>query len=91
MPLAMQPKDIGSYQLKDDEVKILRARYDHISGEFLGIEYCIGLITVKNDADEQFFDYGYNKDNSKSLYSTKKLNIPSSFKATVFGGPQDAV
>ena len=85
MPLAMQPKDIGSYQLKDDEVKILRARYDPISGEFLGIEYCIGLITVKNDADEQFFDYGYNKDNSKLLYSTKKLKIPSSFKATVFG------
>ena len=47
MPLAMQPKDIGSYQLKDDEVKILRARYDPISGEFLGIEYCIGFITVK--------------------------------------------
>ena len=85
MPLAMQPKDIGSYQLKDDEVKILRARYDPISGEFLGIEYCIGLITVKNDADEQFFDYGYNKENSKLLYSTKKLKIPSSFKATVFG------
>ena len=85
MPLAMQPKYIGSYQFQNDEVKILRARYDPISGEFLGIEYCIGLITVKNDADEQFFDYGYNKDNSKLLYSTKKLKIPSSFKATVFG------
>ena len=85
MPLAMQLKDIESYQLKDDEVKILRAKYDPISSEFLGIEYCIGLITVKNDVDEQFFDYGYNKDNSKLLYSTKKLKIPSSFKATVFG------
>ena len=85
MPLARQPKDIGSYQLKDDKVKILSASYDPISGEFLGIEYCIGLITVKNDADKQFFDYGYNKDNSKLLYSTKKLKIPSSFKATVFG------
>ena len=84
MPLAMQPKDIGSYQLKDDEVKILRARYDSISDEFLGIEYCIGLITVRNDADEQFFEYGYNKDNAKLLYSTEKSKIPSSFKATVF-------
>ena len=55
MPLAMQPKDIKSYLLKDDEVKILRARYDPISGEFLGIEYCVGIITVRNDADEQFF------------------------------------
>ena len=47
MPLALQPKDIESYQLKDDEVKILRRRYDLASGEFLGIEYCVGLITVK--------------------------------------------
>ena len=63
----------------------MRAKYDPISGEFLGIKYCIGLITVKNDLDEQFFDYGYNKDNSNLLYSTKKLKIASSFKATVFG------
>ena len=83
MPLLIQPKDIGSYELKDDKVKILRRRYDSISGEFLGIEYCVGLITVKND-EEQFFDYGYNKDNSKMLYSTKKLNTPSCFKETVF-------
>ena len=54
MPLAMQPKDIESYQLKDDEVKILRAGYDLASGKFLGIEFCVGLITVRNDADEQF-------------------------------------
>ena len=31
MPLAQQPTDIESYQLKDDEVKILRARCDPIS------------------------------------------------------------
>ena len=38
MPFAQQPKQIESYQLKDNEVKILRPRYDPISGEFLGIE-----------------------------------------------------
>ena len=85
MPLAHQPKDIESYDLKDDEVKILRSRYDPVSGEFLGIEYCIAVITVRNDPEEQFFDYGYNKDNSKTLYSTRKVKIPSSFKSTVFG------
>ena len=31
------------------------------------------------------FSYGYNKDNSKLLYSSKKLRIPSSFKSTIFG------
>ena len=85
MPLAHQPKDIESYVLNDDEVKILRSWYDPVSGEFLGIEYCIAVITVRNDPVEQFFDYGYSKDNSKTLYSTKKVKIPSSFKSTVFG------
>ena len=85
MPLSIQPKDIESYELKDDEVKILRTRYDPITGKFLGIENCVGLITVKNDPEEQFFNYGCNKDNSKMLYSIKKLKIPSCFKGTVFG------
>ena len=55
MPLAQQPKDIESYELNDNEVKILWLKYDPVSGEFLGIEYCIALATVRNDQDEQFF------------------------------------
>ena len=52
MPLAQQPKDIESYELNDNEVKILWLKYDPVSGEFLGIEYCIALATVRNDQDE---------------------------------------
>ena len=85
IPLSIQPKNIESYEFKDDEVKILRIRYDPISSKFLGIEYCVGLITVKNDPEEHFFNYGCNKYNSKMLYSTKKLKIPSCFKGTIFG------
>ena len=85
MPLTQQPKDIESCELNDNEVKILRPRYDPVSGEFLGIKYCVALVTVRNDQEEQFFDYGYNKANSKVLYSTRKLNVPSSFKTTIFG------
>ena len=54
MPLAQQPKDIESYKLNDNEVKILQPRYDPVSSEFLGIEYCVALVTVRNDQDEQF-------------------------------------
>ena len=75
MLLAQQPKEIESYVLNDNEVKILRPRYDPISGEFLGIEYCVALVTVRNDPEEQFFDYGYHKENSKVLYSTRKLKV----------------
>ena len=85
MPLAQQPKDIESYELKNDGVKMLRPKYDPTNGKFLGSEYCVALITVKNDPDEQFFDYGYSKNNSKLLYSIKKVKIPSSFTATCFG------
>ena len=85
MPLAQQPKDIESNVPCENEVNILRPRYNIITDEFLGIEYCIALITVRNDVDEQLFDYGYNKDNSKLMFSTKKLKIPSSFKSTIFG------
>ena len=85
MPLAHQPKDIDSYDCKEDEVKILRTIYDLETGKFLGLEYCIALITVKNDPNEQFFDKGYVKSYSKVLYSTKKSKIPRGFKATSFG------
>ena len=85
MPLAQQPKDIESNVPRENEVNILRPRYNIITDEFLGIEYCIALITVRNDVDEQLFYYVYNKDNSKLMFSTKKLKIPSSFKSTIFG------
>ena len=67
MLLAQQPKDIESYELNDNKVKILQARYDPISDKFLRIEYCIALVTVRNDPEEQFFDYGYHKENSKVI------------------------
>ena len=85
MPLSQQPKNIENYELKEDEVKIVQPRYDPVSGELLGIEYCVALVTVRDDPEEQFFDYSYNKDNIKVLFSTKKVKIPSSFKSTVFG------
>ena len=40
---------------------------------------------MRNDQDEQFFDYGYNKQNAKVLCSTKKMNNLRSFTTTVFG------
>ena len=85
MPLANQPKDVESYECRDDEVKILRTLYDRDSRKFLGLEYCTALIPVRDDPDEQFFDYGYLKSESKNLYFTLKSKIPSSFKTTCFG------
>ena len=33
---------------------------------------------------EYFFDYGYSKENSKTLYSMHKMKIPKSFSVTIF-------
>ena len=75
MPLAHQPKDIESYDCKDDEVKILQAKYDPATGKFLGIEYCVVLITVKNDPEEQFFDYGLFKPIQKCSIPLEKARF----------------
>ena len=62
----------------------MRAKYSATMVNFLGLEYCIAYLTVWNDPQEQFFDYGYSKENNKILYSTHKMKIPSSFSTTVF-------
>lgn len=80
MPLSHQPKDVESYELKDDEVKTLRPRYNMETGEFLGIEYAVSVITVRNDPNENFFDYGYNKEKDTVLYNTREIKIPNSLR-----------
>ena len=61
MPFSQQPKNIEDYELKEDEVKVLRPMYDPVSGKFLGIEYCVALVTVRDDPEVHFFDYGCKK------------------------------
>ena len=75
MPLVHQPKDIESYDCKEDEVKILRTICHPATGKVLGIEYCVALITVKNDPEEQFFDYGYVKANLKCSIPLEKVRF----------------
>lgn len=67
-PLLCQPKHMNDYVLK----------------LFYVLEYCIAFLTVRNDPQEQFFDYGYTKDNSRIMFSVQKMKIPNSFKTTMF-------
>ena len=85
MLLAQQPDDVDAYDCKPNEVKILRTLYDLQTDKFLGVKQCVALITVRDDKNEQFFDYGYNeKNDSIRLYSAQKTKIPSSFRSTSF-------
>ena len=38
-PLLYQPKNIADFVPKEEEAKILRSKYNHSTGEFLGLEY----------------------------------------------------
>ena len=84
IPLAKSPSDLSSYELKKNEVKILRQKYDLSSRQFLGLVETLGCLVVRGDRNECFFDYGYNKNNTKVLYSTSKMKIPNSFDASLF-------
>ena len=84
MPLLNAPEDLKHYQLKSDEVKLIKPKYDPVNGQFLGLINSLGYLTVRGDEQEHFFDYGFNKENSKILYSTHKMKIPNSFSTTIF-------
>ena len=63
VPLLNLPEDLKNYQLKSDKVKLIKPKYDPVSGQFLGLIETLGYLTVCSDEQEHFFDYGYNKEN----------------------------
>ena len=62
------PADPSIYELKSDEVKLLKPKYNVSDGRFLGLIETIG----------------YDKQNSKLLYSINRMKIPNSFRAGLF-------
>ena len=83
-PSLNQPENLEEYTLQENEVKILRSKYDNVTGQFLGLEYCLAYLTFRGDFHGQFFDYGYSKENSKILYSYHKMKVRNSFSTTIF-------
>lgn len=84
VPLLNSPEDLKNYELKSNEVKIIKPNYDPVSGEFLRLVECLRYLTAHGDEQEHCFDYGYNKENSKILNSMHKMKIPNSFSTTIF-------
>ena len=83
-PMLNPSKDLKNYVPKENEAKIVRPKYDVVSGQFLGLAETLRYLTVRGDERECFFDYGYSKENTKVLYSMHKMKIPNSFSATIF-------
>ena len=68
-------QDIDLYQCVENEAKMYRPKYDISNGQFLGLYETVGLIVVRGDDDEVFFNYGFDNDKSKVLYSYQKRRI----------------
>lgn len=80
------PRDISSYTPKENEVKIIRPHYDPESGEFKGFNETIGYLVVRRSPEEVFFNYGYDREESKVLYAHYRRRIRNSFSGTIFNG-----
>ena len=73
-----------NYIPEEDEVKILRPKYDVVSGQFLGLVKTLACLTVRGDELVCFFGRGYDNDKSKILYIAHKMKIPNNFNTIIF-------
>ena len=71
-------ENISTYTLKE------YFEYNTSTGEFEGLYKTIGFLVVTGAPDEIFFNYGYDKNKSKVLYSHYRRKILSSFSSTIF-------
>ena len=63
---------------------MVRPKYNAETREFLGLYETVGFMVVRRSSDEVFFNYGYDKDRSKVLYSHYRRRIPNSFYEIIF-------
>ena len=49
VPLLNTPEDLSNYELKSDELKIIKPKYDPVCGQCLGLTELLGYITVHGD------------------------------------------
>ena len=63
---------------------MVRPCYDPKTGEFKGLQVTISFLVLRHSPEEVFFDYGYDCEKSKILYSHYRRRIPNSFSGTKF-------
>ena len=86
MPVAnVNPEiNLDTYDFKENEVLIYCPVYNKSTGLYGGLTKKLGHITLREDAKERFFSYGYNKEKSSLFYCSMKTPLPNSFNCTAF-------
>ena len=83
--------DIDKYECGPEEIKIYRPQYDLNTGKFRGFHKIVGLIIVRGDDNETFFNYEFGKEKTKLLYSVQRRCIPKSLSGTLFNKNKYAI
>ena len=83
-PMLNSPEDLENYVPEENEVKILKLKYDVVSGQFLGLVETLAYLTIRGDERVCFFGHGYDMNNSKILYTTHKMKILNNFNVIIF-------
>ena len=86
MPVATVNPEINldTYDFKENEVLIYCPVYNKSTGLYGGLTKKLGHITLREDAKERFFSYGYNKEKSSLFYCSMKTPLPNIFNCTAF-------
>ena len=58
--------------------------YNKETPKFQGLTTKLAYVVLRGDEEEVFFSYGYDEQNSKSLYSYAKESIPNAVTSTSF-------
>ena len=76
--------NLDTYEPKDNEVVIYFPMYNTVTGLYHEVNKRLGLITLRGDAQERFFSYGYSNEKSALLYCSMKDPLPNTFTSTCF-------
>ena len=86
LPLANLPPgiDLDKHDYKDNKVLIFTPHYDTANGLYRGLTKKLVYITLRGDLNENFYSYGFCKQNSKVLFCTVRQPLPNIFQCTAF-------
>ena len=59
---------MSTNDLKENEVRMVRSKYNPETSEFLRLYETVGFVVARGSPEEVFFNYGYDKEKSKVLY-----------------------
>ena len=77
-------EDVDSFECLPDKLKIIRPLYDPETGNFKGLKNTTGLINVRGDQEEVFFNYRNCDNKSKVLYCVQRRQVLDIFTGETF-------